>query len=130
MKPPLNAPSSSSSCSVGISAVRSYFSPSGESAAGSRVPATAYKRTRRRSIATTNTSAHERPASGWSNVFIMYGGSPGRRGSSIGTHLPSPGADQAFGHGPGSLGANGGKPALGAAADADVDARGATGAAE
>src|SRR5690348_13747958 len=108
MKPPLNAARSSSWSASGITAGRSSFSPSGLSAAGSRLPATILSVVRRRSIATTNTSAQPRSGSGWSSVFIMYGCSFGRRGSVIGTQSPSPLADQDLRAAPGSFGRKGG----------------------
>ena len=109
MKPPLKAASSSSCAFSGITPAREIFSPSGLSAFGSCVPGTKCSVTRRRSTATTNTSAQPRFTSGWSSVFIMYGASPGLRGSVMGTHTPSPGADHDFSAGPGSFGANGGR---------------------
>src|SRR5688572_19221950 len=89
----------------------------GSAAFGSCEPTMKWTPTRRVSTATTKTSAQERPASGCSKVLKRYGASPGRRGSRIGTHTPSPSADQALSAGPGSLGWNGGSsgaaPALG-----------------
>ena len=65
-------------------------------AAGSFVPGSRCTRTRRRSIATTKTSAQDRFLSGWSSVFIIITGSSGRSGLDMGSHSPSPGADHSL----------------------------------